>query len=345
MDGKGRRRRDWGPGTRHRRRTAVRAGGFTAESAKDAENGTYDCGMRPSRWPFTAEGAENAENGRDGLRHGRPSPSLPLPQGEGGRRPGEGGGSPHPRPLSPPWVRRRVCAALRQGEGRKGHGWRRRDRGPGGRAGCAVAGSGARLPTCGRIGTCYDSARDPARRRADGPVRSGPRAADVSNGRTFPRAEEDAEEPDALRRHPRTGRPPGDPVFLARLEPRWGRVLRRQLALDRNPQVVQGNWVRPASGRKAGWNGGFRGPAGRATWSLGAVAETPFGLSRGRLSHRPAAAGRAARPGSPGACQWQAAAVWRTLMGAAAREPPCVLPAGRQARRGHARCATPREPG
>jgi hypothetical protein len=32
---------------------------------------------------------------------GRRCGGFPLPQGEGGRRPGEGGGAPHPRPLSP----------------------------------------------------------------------------------------------------------------------------------------------------------------------------------------------------------------------------------------------------
>jgi len=56
----------------------------------------------------------------------------------------------------------------------------------------------------------------------------GPLAAEVSNWREFLRAEEDEDEVETLRRHLRTGRPLGDPGFLARLESRLDRVLRRQ---------------------------------------------------------------------------------------------------------------------
>jgi hypothetical protein len=44
------------------------------------------------------------------------------------------------------------------------------------------------------------------------------RAAEVSDGRRFPAAEEDEETPAILRHHGRTGRPWADARFLARLE-------------------------------------------------------------------------------------------------------------------------------
>jgi len=53
----------------------------------------------------------------------------------------------------------------------------------------------------------------------------GPLVAEVSDWRRFLAAEEENVEP--LRRHLRTGRPLGDPAFIARLESRLARRLHR----------------------------------------------------------------------------------------------------------------------
>ena len=67
----------------------------------------------------------------------------------------------------------------------------------------------------------------------------GPLLAEVSNWRAFLKAEEDVETLAMLRRHGRTGRPWGDPRFLAHLERRLGRPLRKQKPGPR-PRVPQG---------------------------------------------------------------------------------------------------------
>jgi hypothetical protein len=43
----------------------------------------------------------------------------------------------------------------------------------------------------------------------------GPLAAEVNDWRRFLAADEDEEQVERLRRHPRTGRPLGDPAFIA----------------------------------------------------------------------------------------------------------------------------------
>ena len=54
----------------------------------------------------------------------------------------------------------------------------------------------------------------------------GPLVAEVSDWRRFLAAEEENVEP--LRRHLRTGRPLGDAAFIARLESRFHRTLRKR---------------------------------------------------------------------------------------------------------------------
>jgi len=56
----------------------------------------------------------------------------------------------------------------------------------------------------------------------------GPLVAQVNDWRRFLAAEEDAEEVERLRRHLRTGRPLGNPAFIARLESRLRRTLRKR---------------------------------------------------------------------------------------------------------------------
>ena len=52
--------------------------------------------------------------------------------------------------------------------------------------------------------------------------------AEVSDRRRFLAADEDEQDVQGLRRHLRTGRPLGDPAFIARLESRLHRTLRKR---------------------------------------------------------------------------------------------------------------------
>ena len=52
--------------------------------------------------------------------------------------------------------------------------------------------------------------------------------AEVSDRRRFLAADEDEQDVQRLRRHLRTGRPLGDPAFIARLESRLHRTLRKR---------------------------------------------------------------------------------------------------------------------
>jgi len=64
--------------------------------------------------------------------------------------------------------------------------------------------------------------------RADALVKpGGPLAAEVSDWRRFLAAAEEEEHVERLRPHLRTGRPLGDPAFIARLETRLDRRLHR----------------------------------------------------------------------------------------------------------------------
>jgi putative transposase len=56
----------------------------------------------------------------------------------------------------------------------------------------------------------------------------GPLVAKVSNWRRFLAADEDEATVERLRRHVRTGRPLGEPRFIARLETRLHRTLRKR---------------------------------------------------------------------------------------------------------------------
>ena len=56
----------------------------------------------------------------------------------------------------------------------------------------------------------------------------GPLVAEVSDWRRFLAAAEEEEHVERLRRHLRTGRPLGDAAFIARLESRFHRTLRKR---------------------------------------------------------------------------------------------------------------------
>ena len=56
----------------------------------------------------------------------------------------------------------------------------------------------------------------------------GPLVAEIKNWRRFLAADEDEGEVESLRRHLRTGRPLGNAAFIARLESRLHRTLRKR---------------------------------------------------------------------------------------------------------------------
>jgi len=59
-------------------------------------------------------------------------------------------------------------------------------------------------------------------------VRAAPLLKEIKDWRWFLRGQEAADDLGALRRHGRTGRPPGSPRCLERIENRPRRLLRRQ---------------------------------------------------------------------------------------------------------------------
>ena len=86
---------------------------------------------------------------------------------------------------------------------------------------------------CGNLsvwhGYRWSSAAGHVSGRGDALVKpGGPLVAEVSDWRRFLAAAEEEEDVERLRRHLRTGRPLGDPAFIARLQSRLHRTPRKR---------------------------------------------------------------------------------------------------------------------